>query len=209
MKKIMVVGCGRSGTLYMSKVFGLMGLDVAHEKLGQDGISSWLHSFGARQKRLIQRDINPDPRYMLHLVRNPVGVINSMVRVSQSKARYALGYFKDLCPDGAGNSVGYELAMKYWTFWNRMTEIRGAGIDKRIRVEDLQKDEIFADLCSSIGVPFHPVVFQNLLDLGTKIHSSNERDICDITFEEMKEISPKEAKKVSLLAKEYGYEIDQ
>ena len=219
MRKIMVVGCGRSGTLYMSKVFAAMGLDVKHEKLGKDGISSWFHSFGNRQKMLIQNQMKEDERIYIHLIRNPIAVINSMVRVSQLKRRRALQYFKDLCPDDTeGIYDDYSLAMFYWVFWNRMIEKRGAGVDIRIKVEDVIQRESYQKLCDVIG---HKYDFANLLKIrgiSDKTHEIKGSDFNNIlkeqpdlkytkNFDDLVNINYGLAKKVMYLSNEYGYNL--
>ena len=47
-KKLLVTGCGRSGTLYITSYFQKLGLDVRHENpippngvMGNDGMLSW------------------------------------------------------------------------------------------------------------------------------------------------------------------------
>lgn len=39
---ILITGHPRSGTAYMSALFSANGIDVGHEKMGRDGISTWM-----------------------------------------------------------------------------------------------------------------------------------------------------------------------
>lgn len=217
-KKILVVGCGRSGTLFMSKVFEEMGLDVGHERLGKDGISSWFHSFGNRQKRLIQAQMKNDERIYIHIVRNPLKVINSMVKISKLPNRKALQYFKDVCPDETeGIENEYELGMLYWYFWNKMIEKRGAGVTTRIKVEDVSTEKGLKNICNVVGIIYEDSILENIKKLGTNTHEINDRDkarieIADPLFEEktledLFKINFIYAKNIYELAKKYGYEL--
>ena len=40
-KRCVIIGTGRSGTAYTSKLLRECGIDVGHEALGKDGVSSW------------------------------------------------------------------------------------------------------------------------------------------------------------------------
>src|SRR6185369_5544548 len=47
-RKLLITGCGRSGTMYASAVWRSQGLDISHEnptppngQMGKDGIASW------------------------------------------------------------------------------------------------------------------------------------------------------------------------
>jgi hypothetical protein len=41
MKKLVIIGCARSGTKYSSMLFRQLGLEIGHEEEGRDGISDW------------------------------------------------------------------------------------------------------------------------------------------------------------------------
>ena len=45
--KVLVIGCGRSGTLYTATVLQLLGIDVGHELPGRNGMVSWWAFSGA------------------------------------------------------------------------------------------------------------------------------------------------------------------
>lgn len=79
-KKFLVIGHPRSGTGYMSKLFISIGYDVQHERMGRHGTSCW--SFAIENDNWMpwfrsNRD-NWDFDWVIHVVRNPVDVINSV-----------------------------------------------------------------------------------------------------------------------------------
>lgn len=78
---LLITGCGRSGTTYISAVLQEFGLDVRHECYGADGICSW-------PMTVVDDDLpwkwlppgrNKDMKFthILHQVRHPLKVIAS------------------------------------------------------------------------------------------------------------------------------------
>lgn len=81
--KILITGHPRTGTGYAAKCLQDIGLDVGHEKLGADGISSWLWAVDCYDNARWgdnYRDIFPEMTIML--VRNPHDVIASMAHTA-------------------------------------------------------------------------------------------------------------------------------
>jgi hypothetical protein len=39
--KLAIIGCGRSGTKYVSELFNSLGINIGHERLDKHGIASW------------------------------------------------------------------------------------------------------------------------------------------------------------------------
>ena len=76
--KVLVTGHPRSGTGYASKCLQDIGLDVGHEKIGKNGISSWLWAANCHDNARWgdnYTDINPDITILV--IRNPKDVIAS------------------------------------------------------------------------------------------------------------------------------------
>lgn len=217
-RKIIVVGCGRSGTLYMSKVFEILGLDVGHEKLGKDGISSWYHSFGNRQKKLIQAQMKNDERIVIHLLRDPIDVVNSMVLVSKDTSRRGLAYFRDLCPEIAKDYEDFELAMAYWIHWNKMIEQRSCKVNLRINVANVSNPAGLFSICMTCGINMEDLandVVSKINKLGNKTHQvpqdrirlilqSNPELRAKKTFGDLLMINKKLAREMFDLAYKYG-----
>jgi len=77
---IVIIGCARSGTKYISSLFNKVGYDVGHEKLGKDGIASWglvpdsgKVPYGPSFSELRGRDMT-----VIHQVREPLAAIASI-----------------------------------------------------------------------------------------------------------------------------------
>lgn len=94
-KKILVVGHPRTGTGYTAKLLQSWGLDVQHEKMGEDGTSDW--SLASGDKSLWQ-DVNfKDYEWdtIIYCVRDPKESIASVActeNVNESSFSYRLKY---------------------------------------------------------------------------------------------------------------------
>jgi len=77
--KVVLIGCGRSGTTFMTDVLKKNGYKVGHECLGQDGGCGW--------KLLEKHNVDlweGDCDNVIHIVRNPLDCIASMQTHVQS-----------------------------------------------------------------------------------------------------------------------------
>jgi hypothetical protein len=128
--RIALIGAGLGGTHYAAGVLQHLGLDVGHEKLGKDGIVSWLAGPGARPEYY-------DP--IITQLRNPRKVATSWgLTAKECSIRYADLHLKALA--GMSLKKPYEENRRqngviYTLGWYRIC------IDKSIytyRVEDME-----------------------------------------------------------------------
>lgn len=159
MRPILIVGCGRSGTQYTSKIFGVAGVDLGHELLGKDGMSSWLLSIGKsdvrppNSTRLGTIGVTFDDflnhykerPVILHQVRHPLKVISSFVKTRHFYWKYVC----DNVPELTMRDKGLLRSMKYWLLWNQKAEKLAAYTYK---VEDFFKHT--AIIFGMIGRPY-------------------------------------------------------
>lgn len=92
-RTFLITGFARSGTRYMSQLFKSFGFDIRHERMGRDGISSWI--FGGRNTDVkyylpvvstINRTPKPDPKFyefdeVFVVVREPIKTISSFLNL--------------------------------------------------------------------------------------------------------------------------------
>jgi hypothetical protein len=140
---VLVTGCPRSGTKYISCVLAELGLDVQHEAIGRDGSSSWCMAVDAETtpwgppRRAFSFDIT------LHQVRNPVAVIPSFSTLTPPSWHFI--YDRTPCrPD----DPPLARSAKLWYYWNLHA---GRVAQWRYRVEQLPA--VFDEFCHHIGVP--------------------------------------------------------
>jgi hypothetical protein len=74
-----VVGHSRSGTGYMSALFGCMGYRIGHESVQHHGVSSWLWPVKSPIVPFGQPRANMEIRHLLQVVRDPWNVISSLI----------------------------------------------------------------------------------------------------------------------------------
>lgn len=79
-RKIMVIGCGRSGTTFTSKIFKTHNIKIGHERLDNDGISSW-YLVSDQDEVFLGPSFNQIKNLnmpIVHQVRHPLKSISSM-----------------------------------------------------------------------------------------------------------------------------------
>ena len=82
LNKLLVTGCGRSGTTYTSALLQAMDLDIPHEAVGKDGAASWKQIVSGTfvylgKNRSVTIDGSGFDR-IIHQVRHPLKLITSM-----------------------------------------------------------------------------------------------------------------------------------
>jgi len=132
-RKIIITGCPRSGTKYISHVMQKCGLDIGHNKVwGKDGISSWLYA-------AIEA---PGNSIVLCQVRNPVDTIGSLQTIGNDSWEF----FDKHIRCGLDNNMALR-GMRAWLRWNRL------AMEKAIftyRVEDIESQ--WDRICELIGI---------------------------------------------------------
>jgi hypothetical protein len=220
-KKLLVTGCGRSGTLYASEVWKSQGLDVRHEnprppngRMGRDGIASWYMTVN-----------DPDPPFgpsaadyefdlVIHQVRHPLKVIPSVALVifgDPASVRDPLSrqYIERNAPETRLSTEERSLphrqqlllqAARYWYCWNLLSQQKAS---LTVRVEHLTAS--LRGLCDLLGIAYR----SEAADLISR--STHGRDLytneahCQIGWEDINRIDPALCQKIKELALAYGY----
>src|SRR5687767_5167182 len=115
---IVIVGCGRSGTKYTAKLFCDLGIGVGHERLGKEGIASWVLSgehgkspWGPKMAAL--RGI---PLKIAHQVRHPLKTISSVMTAKPRSWKFIA---QNIACD---RDRLLRCSMQYWLYWNELSE---------------------------------------------------------------------------------------
>ena len=120
--KVLITGCGRSGTQYLSEVLKYHDLDFLHEDIrGKDGTISWFLMFDRQDIpfwNISKKNyVNFKPNYNNHfnkkilLVREPLKVITSVFNTFQNKS---LKYIKNCIPEITNQDSRLLHVMKYY-----------------------------------------------------------------------------------------------
>jgi len=158
-KKVLITGCGRSGTKYITFILRRLGLDVMHEKVGRDGTASWLMAVDSTSTPWGPGRSNFEFQAILHQVRNPLAVIPSLVTFKPSSWNYIHKYI----PHSEDDSVLVQAA-KYWYYWNQEVE---KVAHWRYRIEDFQT--VFFEFCNKLDVSEDRRILSDVaLDVNTR-----------------------------------------
>lgn len=140
MRKILIIGCGRSGTKYIAQVCRRGGIRMGHERPWSGGTASW-YATVTNWSDIHQRKIEGyDEALFLHQVRDPLKVISSFQRSDTDTWEYVCRY----APEISGKERRVKRCMKYWKYWNLLAEERAEWTYK---VEDLFEDSVFEKFC--------------------------------------------------------------
>lgn len=116
-RKLLITGCGRSGTKYISELLKQNGYDVGHEEDGADGIASWSMTIAQGEPVWGPSFQEYEFDTIIHQVRNPVKVISSL----HTFLDQSWDYIKKYIPIDENDSK-LIMCAKYWYYWNLEAE---------------------------------------------------------------------------------------
>lgn len=196
---LLITGCGRSGTYYISSILQNVGLDVRHEKPGALGMVSWFNvveDFPGFNERICPHNTY---RTIFHQVRHPLKVIRSWWMLDDPAQRPGLqkyvGYEKDLPREIKWG--------RYWLYWNQRAETLA---EWTYQVEALPA--VLSEFCDRLGLSAmgfdrtKKVVEQTPHNLNT---NHNARRSPEITFERIRNLDPVLCEQIREQANRYGY----
>lgn len=193
-KKVLVTGCGRSGTGYMCAFLKASGLDVHHEYMGQEGTVSWL--MGADVEKAPWGPLSKDFHFqhVFHQVRNPLKVIQSFYNVPPLATWEWIAHS---IPQIHLEDPLLTKCAKYWVYWNKMVEKKA---EWTFRIEDF--DRVYPEMGQRLGVKFNRKVL-NTIGKKTNTKGPPKRII---TWKILKEeLDPQTYAQVVKMAKRYKY----
>jgi hypothetical protein len=193
-RQILVIGCARSGSQYMTQLLKAQGLDVGHEQMGSAGCVSWLMTADTDTAPWgpLSRDYTFD--HIFHQVRDPVKVIQSLYN-NPPKATWE--WISSIIPEIQMDDDNLTKCAKYWYYWNLKAE---AKAEWTYCIENI--DMLYQVFGKCLGLYFDPTVLQRI----PKNMNSRGTPETPITWTELKQGLRRDLyKKVSSLAIEYGY----
>lgn len=194
---LLITGCARSGTTYISEVLKLGGLDIRHEQVGKDGISSWFMCIEADHVPWKSRPSAAGFRFdhIFHQVRHPLKVISS---VFGTEHRKAIEYFSKNIPEISDKDSLVVKSAKYWYYWNLYAEQKA---EWRYQVEQI--DSCLEEMGQRLGIVLDKAILQQV-----PRDANHRKKTTDLTWAQLKnEISPDLFSKIQEMALRYGYSI--
>ena len=210
-RKLLVIGCGRSGTRYISKLLIKCGVDVGHERTGKDGVASWYMTPGLESeahytgtglpfgKMSKYADLGSDP-IIIHQVRHPLKAIASQQTFLPASWKYVESFaFTKISPKDSRLLK----CMKYWYYWNLKAE---QSADALFRVEELPNE--FEAFCVALGRPelVSDASYKILKETSTTINSRRKR-YTPLAWRHLHKEAPHLCTRIKKLATKYNYDI--
>ncbi|HLD49885.1 MAG TPA: hypothetical protein VJC08_01655 [bacterium] len=204
--RILITGCGRSGTNYVARALNSIGFPFSHEGFPKKGIAAWplavkTHEAMPWWMLFKQGDFIFKP--ILHQVRHPLSVIAS----AQTFANSSWSYIKKFIPINDNDSLLLK-CMKYWYYWNLKAEEMA---EWTYRVESFP--ELFPEFCERMG---HPELIKKKNKFSQMVKSVNSRagwleknplklTKKSVTWSRLEEEDKELCELIKLQARKYGY----
>lgn len=203
-KRLLVLGSGRSGTMFTAKALRTIGINVLHEKVGEHGTVShyfvvdsdwypmapWQESQG--KKHVGERRSDFDFEHTVHIIRDPRKAIPSMTKIFGS-ITWQFYVDNGLIPDIRKNAM--LRAMHYWLAHNEASE---AQADLTFNLENYGKawPAMMEVLGENAPYPQH---------LKPMNKTTGFRKYEPVTFDDLIAIDADLGKRIKAYAKLHGY----
>lgn len=194
-KFLLVTGCGRSGTTYMTEFLQKSGLRVFHERMGEDGCVSWMTGADADWAPVGPLAKNFEFKHIFHQVRHPLKVIQSYYN---SKPGVTWEWICSVIPEITMEDSVITRCAKYWYYWNLMVEEKA---EWTYCIENFDKQ--YQEMGERLGLEFDEEILKSI---PTTVNTRQQEDHVQITWKFLKEnIDRKLYNKIRRLATRYGY----
>lgn len=197
-KFLLITGCARSGTTYISEVLKQVGLDIKHEALGKDGSASW-------PMAATTSDDSPwGPsatgiyfEHIFHQVRHPLLVISS---VYTTEPEQSWDFICKEIPEIRPEDDHVVKCAKYWYYWNLMAEGKA---EWTYQVEEIEA--VLDQMSARLQFPLS----KEALDLVSTTTNHRGAYIHQFTWSDLREMLPSSLlSRIQTLALKYGYCIE-
>lgn len=183
----LITGCGRSGTKYIAIALQRSGLDVGHERMGNDGIVSAFYCLDVNQypgKHSVPR---PEFNLILHQVREPLETIASL------QTGKSWGWICKFQPI----DIDAPLLKRCCYHWLMLSEEAERQAVLTYRIESLEDEWPTLQRLIGFEAPYSAIA--NLP------RTVNARKHDDITWSDVKQAAPEIYDDIRAAANRYGY----
>lgn len=192
--RIMIIGCGRSGTTFTSSLFEKNGYHLGHEMIAKNGISSWylVSNMDKVPRGPSFNELKSFDIPAVHQVRSPLKAISSMLTTGWPSYKF----ISNEVPIDFDKDSKILKSMKYWYYWNQMAE-KKASFTYQVESIDKHLDDIL-----ELG-KFSKENFE-VASVSTKVNS-RKHDI--LTWEDLLKEDQDLSNKIKELARKYKYNL--
>jgi hypothetical protein len=193
---LLVTGCARSGTKYISRALRASGYEIGHEKMSEAGVSSW---YLAAAPKKTKRRVNFGKykfAHIFHQVRHPLSTISSVYKTENV---HSWKYIISQIPEIRTDDSHLVKCAKYWYYWNLKAEKLA---EWTYRVEDL--DQLWDEFGKRIGKAITPPS-----EAHVPKNTNTRGEYRQFSWEDLRrELDPILFQEIQKLAVKYGYSIE-
>ena len=193
---LLITGCARSGTTYISRFLCRSGIDVPHEAVGAHGSVSWPMTADSFRSPWGPPSGHYAFTHTFHQVRDPLKTISSVYATEpQASWNFIQKHISEINPTDSKITK----CAKYWIYWNLMAEEKA---EWTYRIENLPNE--LNKMEAILGMSIDRTLLNQIpKDLNTRCPDKKKFTWADME----KELEPKLLKKMKKLAERYGYPI--
>lgn len=162
-RRLLITGCGRSGTGYLATLLGELGIPCGHEALFGPQVHAdacaptWPEDVTCEASWLAAPYLAtlPADTLVLHQVREPVAVVRSFLRIRLFEGKNVWKRFAEAHAPALAGGTPFERCVKYWLHWNRLCQTASTSSHvayRRRRLEDVDA-ELLMELAAELGLP--------------------------------------------------------
>ena len=189
---LLITGCSRSGTSYISDFLRLNGVQVDHEQDAPEGTVSWTMAIDAPWTPWGPGSRGYRFRHVFHQVRHPLKAIGSIVNEEQR----AWDFIQSYIPQVREQDPILVRAVNYWIYWNLAAERKA---ELTYRIEDVEK--VLPKMERILRRKLDPKLLE-VVPKNTNTRHANK----NYTWEDLSRgVSKDLFKKLVMLTKHYGY----
>jgi hypothetical protein len=190
---LLIIGCARSGTTYITNVLNRCGYKVGHEWPKRDGACSWEMAVNTDKVPFGRGKKGHHFERVFHQVRHPLKVISSHYYTAPPES---FAFIREHLPEISGEDSLLTQTAKYWYYWNLLCEKQS---EWTYRVEELSSR--WGEFEERMGKKLD----KTALDVIPK--TTNTRgSFTYLTWADLeKELDPDLYQKIRDLSQRYGY----
>lgn len=196
-KFLLITGCARSGTTYITEVLKQAGLRVAHEFLDQDGCVSWPMAVNSDYSPWGPPDNGIHFEHIFHQVRHPLLVISS---VYTTEPKESWDFICKHIPEIHPKDDPVVKCAKYWYYWNLKAEEKA---EWTYQVEEIET--VLSHMSKLLKIPLSREILKRIPKTtnhrGAYVHKFTWADLDAM-------LPPDLLSKVQTLALKYGYSVE-
>ncbi len=195
-RSLLITGCARSGTSYITRVLEICGLKIGHEMILRDGVVSWEMAVDTKQVPWGQGRNGYRFHHIFHQVRHPLKVISSL---HSTEPPQSWKFIAEHIPQIQENDSLLVKCAKYWYYWNLKAE-KQAELTYQIEKINFLWPE-FEQRCE------RKLDRESLLQVPQDCNTRGEISYV-FSWEDLKEqLDPGLFNDIQFLATKYGYSI--